>query len=146
MISIMTTLTCIELAVICLLPDYQPPAPKTIFDFPALMVIYDPSLGGINCDNDCSTVALGPLTDDMWFKSGACHPDLLGYTVYFPAIDFTMTCVDTGSLVTIAYNQYYGRHVVYFDVMWDAGNPPTWLYWLLKDWEVIDYDHSHGHS
>lgn len=136
----MTALSCIELAVICLLPDYRPPAPKTIYDYPALMVIYDPSLGGINCDSDCSTVALGPLTDDMWFTSGACHPALLGLKIHFPAIDFTMRCVDTGSLVTIAFNQYYGRDVVYFDVMWDAGSPPTWLYWLLEDWNVLIWE------
>jgi hypothetical protein len=99
------------------------------------MVIYDPSLGGINCDGDCTTVATGPLTEDMWFTSGACHPDLLGQTVYFPAIDFEMECVDNGGLITKAYNEYYQRDVVYFDVMWDASNPPEWLYWLL-DWEI----------
>ena len=132
------TLTCLELAIICLLPDVyeKMPPPVTLFDYPALLVVYDPRLGGINCDNDCSTVALGRLTDDMWFTSGACHPDLLGLTIYFPAIDFEMRCVDTGSMVTIAYNEHYQSMVVYFDVLWDSYNPPEWNYWLLEDWEL----------
>ena len=129
-------LTCLELALICLLPDYNPPPPKTIFDYPALMVFYDPSLGGINCDGDCTTVATGPLTEDMWETSGACHPDLLGLTIYFPAIDFTMDCVDTGGLITVTFNEYYQKEVLYFDVMWRASNPPYWLYFLLDDWYV----------
>lgn len=131
------SLTCLELAIICLLPDFRPPEqPKGLVDYPALMVIYDPKLGGINCDHDCSTVAIGPLIEEMWFTSGACHPDLLGATVHFPLINFSMKCVDTGGLVTLAFNEYYEQDVVYFDVLWDAAAPPYWLYWLLEDWEV----------
>ena len=130
--------TCLKLMLLCLclLPYYVPPSPPPpLHTYPAVMVIYDPSLGGINCDGDCTTVATGLLTEDMWFTSGACHPDLLGLTVYFPAIDFEMKCVDNGGLITKAYNEYYQRDVVYFDVMWDASSPPEWLYWLL-DWEI----------
>lgn len=137
-------LTCVEFAVLCLLPDYiPPPPPKIVTDYPAVMVIYDPSLcfepgGAINCDGDPTTVAIGALTEDMWFTSGACHPSLLGLSVYFPGIDFRMRCVDNGGLVNIAYNEYYAQEVAYFDVMWDASRPPTWLYWLL-DWYIV-YD------
>ena len=129
-------LTCLELALICLLPDYNPLPPKTVFDYPALMVFYDPSLGGINCNDDCTTVAWGPLTPDMWFTAGACHPDLFGATVHFPAIDFTMHCVDNGDDITIAYNEVYNQTVVYFDPLWIADDPPFWLYWLLDEWTV----------
>lgn len=125
---------CLGIMLFCMLPDYPPPPALT--DYPALMVIYDPSLGGINCDNDCTTVATGPLTDEMWFTSGACHPDLLGSTIIFPAIDFRMECVDTGGMITVAYNDYYEEEVIYFDVLWGAGNPPYWLYWLLEDWII----------
>ncbi len=124
-----------QLAFICLLPDYTPPPPP-VTDYPAVMVIYIPERGGINCDGDCTTVAMGPLTKDMYFNSGACHPDLYGRTVYFPAIDFTMDCVDNGELVTLAYNEYYDREVVYFDVLWDESEPPEWLYWLLE-WKIV---------
>ena len=131
-------ITCLELAAICLLPDYQPPAPKTVFDYPAVMSIYDPKLGGINCDDDCSTVAIGPLLAEYWNSAGACHPDLLGLTVTFPAIDLTMRCVDTGGLIDIAWSEHYQREVLYFDVLWDASTPPDWVYWLLDDWRVKD--------
>lgn len=136
-------LTCVELALICLLPDYiLPEPPRILTDYPALMVIYDPSIchepgGEINCDGDPDTVAIGSLTDDMWFTSGACHPDLLGLSVYFPAIDFTMRCVDTGGLVNTAFNEYYQQDVIYFDAMWDSTQPPYWLYWLLDDWYIV---------
>lgn len=131
----MSLLTCLELALLCLLPDYVPPPPP-LTSYPALMVIYDPALGGINCDEDCSTVATGPLTEDMYFTSGACHPDLLGLTVYFPAIDFEMKCVDTGGMITVRYSDYYEQDVLYFDAMWDYfGEWPYWNYWLL-DWEI----------
>ena len=132
---------CIHLAVVCLLPDYQPPPPKLVTDYPAVMVIYDPSIchepgGKINCDGDPTTVATGTLTPDMYFTAGACHPDLLGETIHFAVIDFSMECVDTGSMVTVDYNEYYRRDVVYFDVMWDSKHPPPWLYWLLEEWTV----------
>jgi len=139
---------CFELAFICLLPDYVPPEPpKVLTDYPALMVMYDPVLctdgtpgGEINCDDDPTTVATGPLTQDMYFVSGACHPDLLGATVHFPYIDFSMKCVDTGGAIIIRYNDWYQREVLYFDVLWDYyGEWPYWLHWLLDDWYFV-YD------
>jgi len=72
----------------------------------------------------------------MYFTSGACHPDLLGATIHFPAIEFSMDCVDTGGMIGVDYNEYYDRDVLYFDVMWDSNNPPPWLYWLLDNWEI----------
>ena len=109
---------------------------KPLTDYPAVITFYDPSEGDINCDNDCSTVATGVLTDDMYFTSGACHEDLLGQTVYFPAIDFEMECVDNGGMIDVRYSKYYDREVIYFDVLWDADNPPEWNYWLLDEWSV----------
>ena len=110
--------------------------PKELTDYPAVITFYDPSEGGINCDDNCNTVATGPLTPDMYFTSGACHVDLLGRTIVFDDIDFEMKCVDTGGLIDVAYSKYYNREVLYFDVMWDADNPPEWNYWLLKNWSV----------
>ena len=131
--------TCVEIVLLCFLPDMGlGPSPEPLLSsYPAVMVFYDPALGGINCDGDCTTVATGPFTADMYKTSGACHPDLLGQTVYFPAIDLTMHCVDTGSLVTVAWNNYYQLTIIYFDVLWPAAEPPPWLYWLLNDWEVV---------
>lgn len=109
---------------------------KPLTDYPAVITFYDPSKGDINCDDNCKTVATGPLTPDMYFTSGACHEDLLGRTIYFPAIDFEMKCVDTGGMITVLYSKYYDREVLYFDAMWDADNPPEWNYWILDEWSV----------
>ena len=117
------------------LPDVHQ-AEKKLSDYPALMTIYDPSLGGINCDDDCSTVATGPLTEDMWFTSGACHPNLLGAIVYFPGIDFEMRCVDTGPMIGVRYNKYYGETVLYFDAMWDSTDLPSWVQWNVGSWYI----------
>lgn len=131
--------TCVEILVLCLMPGLglELPSQPPLSSYPAVMVFYDPALGGINCDDDCSTVASGPFTTDMYKTAGACHPDLLSLTVYFPAIDLTMHCVDTGSLVTVAWNNYYQRTIIYFDVLWPAAEPPPWLYWLIYDWRII---------
>ena len=134
----MTTLTCLELALICLLPDLNlpPPPPINISNYPAVMSIYDPSLGGINCDDDCSTVAIGPLLEEYWRTAGACHPDLLGATVHFPAIDFSMKCVDTGPAVTVRWSRQHHEIVLFFDVMWPINDLPYWLYWKLEEWHI----------
>ena len=136
----MTAFLCAWLAIVpdvCELPVFTGTGYLPLTSYPAVMVIYDPRLGGINCDGDCLTVATGPLTEDMYFTSGACHQDLLGATVHFPAINFSMRCVDTGGLIDVGWNEYYQQEVLYFDAMWDASNPPPWVYWLLDDWEVV---------
>ena len=113
---------------------------QPVTNYPAVMVIYDPTIGGINCDEDCTTIATGPLLDEYWYQAGACYPNLLGAEIYFPVIDFTMKCVDNGGKVTVLWNEYYQQEVVYFDVLWSATNPPYWLYWLLDDWQVMWYN------
>jgi len=107
-----------------------------ITDYPAVLSIYDPDDGGINCDGDCTTVATGPLTPGMYFTSGACPMELLGATITFHDIDETMECVDTGGAIVVGWSPYYEQTVVYFDFMWDADNPPEWAYWLIQDWSV----------
>ena len=109
---------------------------KDLIDYPAVITFYDPSLGGINCDDDCTTVATGKLEPSMYGTAGACHKDLLGRTIVFHAIDLEMKCVDTGGMIDVAYSKYYSREVLYFDILWDADNPPEWNYWLLEKWSV----------
>ena len=123
-------------AMLMVVPDTCPP-PSPLSSYPAVITIYDPSRGGIKCDQDCSTVATGPLTSDMYFTSGACHPDLLGSWVYFPSIQYTMQCVDTGGLVTVRWSDHHQAQVLFFDAMWDASQPPPWNYWMLDDWRII---------
>lgn len=72
-------------------PTPQPPQSK----MPVLITAYQPGLGGINCNNDCSTVAIGLRTGDhLNGRAMACPTEWLGtrhpsgrwYTsvIYFP--------------------------------------------------------------
>jgi len=103
-------------------------------DLPAVVTYYNPSEGGINCDADCSHVADGTeVTDDLYGASMACDESLLGRTVTLPGIG-TFPCKDTGGLVGPGWSHYYGRLVLYFDVM--LKEEPSWNFVLLEDWEL----------
>jgi hypothetical protein len=129
-------------------PEPDPgPEPVDRYDYvlslPAVTTVYDPALGDINCDADCTTVATGLLEDWMYESAGACDRDLLGATVHFPAINLSIKCVDRGGMIRPMYSEHYGQTVLYFDVLWHlekidgaiAGSP-EWNYWLLNDWYV----------
>ena len=110
---------------------------------PAILTVYDPSLGGINCDNDCRTTATGLLTDDLYEKAGACHPSLLGATIYFDDINFSLTCVDTGGMVGVGWSKRDQEFVVFFDALWHLSveggkitGGPSWNYFFLQNWRV----------
>lgn len=133
-------------------PIGSPPKAETIhycygLDHPAVMSVYDPALGGINCDSNCAQVATGPLEDWMYEVAGACPTELLGRTVYFPAIGHTLACVDNGPAIKEAWSERDERCVVYFDTLWhlekdETGlitGAPEWTWWLIKDWHVIDW-------
>jgi hypothetical protein len=127
--------------------------PRPITDYPAVMVVYDPSLPerypddpdlAINCDGDCSTVASGDLEDWMYESAGACDASLFGRTVYFPAIDLEIHCVDRGGDIRPMWSDHHGQMVLYFDVLWHLDKvdrritgAPEWNYWLLEDWVVL---------
>ena len=110
-------------------------------DYPAVMSVYDPTLGGWNCDDDCTTVSTGLLEDWMYEVAGACPMELLGQTVYFPAIDHTLECVDTGPAIKASWSERDNQCVVYFDTLWHLEKEgeqilgaPYWNWWFLEDW------------
>ena len=110
---------------------------------PAILHPYDPALGGINCDDDCSTVATGALLPEMYERAGACDKSMLGSTVYFDDIGMSMECVDTGGLIGPGWSERDSMCVMYFDVLWhldiEGGkitNAPSWNHWLLPNWRT----------
>lgn len=115
-----------------------------LFSLPAVLTVYDPRLGGINCDADCGYFASGiPVGSEWYGVAAACDAALLGRSVSFPALSLTVECVDTGGMIQPAYSDYYGRQVLYFDVMWPLEKvngqvigAPAWNYLLLESWEV----------
>lgn len=122
-------------------------------NYPAVMSLYDPDLGGPNCDGDCKTVATGPLEDWMYEVAGACPAPLLGSTVHFPGIEFSMQCVDRGTAIKAAWSERDRQCVVYFDALWHLPDEdkdgrvdrdedgsvlgvPYWFYWMVEDWTI----------
>jgi len=121
-------------SVIC---PIEPPPILQLTDYPAVVMAYDPGLGGVNCDGDCSTIATGPLTQDMYGTVAACHQDLLGQTVNLPGIG-SFECLDTGTAVRVHWNEHFQQMVLYFDVMKDLRNEdrPQWAGTLVTDWSL----------
>jgi len=128
---------------LALMPIDVPQHQTTITDYPAVMVVYDPALGGINCDHDCGTIATGRFEEWMYGEVGACDQSLLGAYITFHPIDLTIYCGDTGGAIKPTWSQRDNRMVLYFDVLWPLetdGNKivgePYWNYWLIEDWSV----------
>ena len=115
------------------------------------MSVYDPQLDShlldsdnVNCDNDCTTVATGPLEEEMYEVAGDCPMELLGKTVHFPVIDHTIKCVDTGGAIKASYSKRDKQCVVYFDTLWHLDRDgdgqiqgaPEWAWWFISEWEI----------
>jgi hypothetical protein len=101
------------------------------------MSVYDPALGGINCDDDCTTIATGKLEPEMYEVVAACHPLLLTARVNVPGVG-TFHCLDTGTAIIVRWNSYYQRRVLWFDVLYNLVDqpPPDWAYWAIEDWTI----------
>lgn len=112
---------------------------------------YDPALGGINCDSDCSRFANGIfITEEHYGQSAACHPTWVGCRLSF-SNDFgevgPLTCNDTGEeLLYPRYVPKLGQKVQYVDILWDLTDDegdmipwselPWWNHAVFNDYEV----------
>ena len=66
---------------------------------------YDPLLGGVNCDHDCSTMATGTkVTEDRYGRTAACIRDWTGKTVVIPELG-TFECLDRGGAI-VEHSEY----------------------------------------
>lgn len=114
--------------------------PTPAQQYPAIMSVYDPALGGINCDGDCSTVAMGKLHDEMYGVAGACPIELYGATVHFDYLNRDFHCVDTGPAIKTTYLPGQGC-ASYFDVLWPLTDEPApdWAMWWFSKWHVEEW-------
>lgn len=105
-------------------------------DYPAIVTVYDPALGGINCDEDCTTIATGPFEEWMYKEYAACDASLLGQYVYFPEIGIRTRCMDTGGAVHAMWSQRDQQCVLPFDILWPLTEEPVpyWNWWFIEDW------------
>ena len=108
-----------------------------IRQLPAVVTIYDPALGGINCGDGCETIATGLLMPEHYETIAACDVSLLGAWVTFPGIG-EFRCMDTGGMIRPMWSDYYQRTILYFDILYPLvdEDPPEWNYALIENWEV----------
>ena len=108
-------------------PHYQ--------DLPAVVTWYDPARGGINCNEDCTTVADGTkVTEELYGVTAACDQRLLGRIIKIGSIG-EFRCRDTGGMIKPTWSKHYQRWVLYFDIMLHEN--PEWNYWLFEDWRIV---------
>lgn len=109
------------------------PPPPALADLPILVTWYNPALGGINCNNDCSTLADGTKWNDSHYNNtAACIVRLRGATLHFG--DYAVKCRDSGGMVKISWNDYYQRWVMHVDVL--SAEPIGCNYCLYEKWRV----------
>lgn len=109
------------------------PCPPPITQMPVLVTWYDPALGGVNCDSDCTTYADGTLvTPDDYGQVSACIPEWLGASITIDGLGSFM-CRDTGASIGVDYNVYYEGWVIYVDILHEE--PPDWNY-QLREWQL----------
>lgn len=105
-------------------------------DHPAIVTVYDPALGGINCDEDCTTIATGPFEEWMYKNYAACDVSLLGHYVSFGVLGFSARCMDTGGEVHAMWSLRDQQCVLPFDILWPLVEEPApyWNWWFIEDW------------
>jgi hypothetical protein len=114
-----------------------PPQPP-IREMDLLLTWYDPALGGISCDDDCTNLSLVPMTDFLYGRAAACPAELVGldYTavIYHPAIG-ERYCLDRGTAVIVEYGLFGGRWqwVIRLDLLESSPHPLNWH--LLSGWD-----------
>lgn len=91
---------------------------------------YDPALGGINCDHDCTTMASGvKVTEDRYGNTAACLREWLGAWVVIPGIG-EFQCLDTGGAI-IEHPTF-----IYIDLLLHEPLPNAPWGTMVDDWSL----------
>ena len=101
---------------------------------------YDPKLGGINCDSDCSQLATGPMDDSLYGLVAACPHDWVGYeyTTHISTPYGTFACVDRGGAIGIYEREVWmggriqTRMVIVIDLLIRIDEQPLYAYSVLS--------------
>ena len=91
---------------------------------------YDPLLGGINCDSDCTTMASGTkVTEDRYGRSAACIAGWMGKTVVIEGLG-EFTCLDRGG----AINEH--AEFIWIDLLLHEPFPEAPFGTLIHNWQL----------
>lgn len=110
-------------------------------DLPVFPSPYNPYLGGINCDSDCSTVATMDHADWMFNNVVACPKGWIGNTSII-LHGHEWLCLDTGTAITVDYRKmfdakdgfYFGWAIVIDFMLWD--DDQWWVYLPQYEWAI----------
>lgn len=105
---------------------------------PIITTYYDPSLGGINCDSDCTTFAnMEKVTPDKYGNTAACPGEWLGKTIVID--DKPYVCRDTGGAIGLDYDDYFEMIVVRIDILARSEDDIcNYCLYNADNWELIE--------
>lgn len=121
-----------------------PPAAIDVNALPGFVNLYDPKLGGINCQEPCGQTANGLVIEEYHYgRIAACSPSQIGCWVTFSNDYGThgpYQCNDTGGAL-LEPRLRDDRLVQYYDVLWDltSGEPLPWWNHALFEVDVTCY-------
>jgi hypothetical protein len=125
----MTIITC-QIMIACIFP-LDPPPP--INEKPVLISWYDPAIGGINCDSDCTVFAdMTPVTDEAYGQVAACPVEWIGKRITIPQVGDYL-CRDTGGAIRVTYDDGRGWHIP-IDIL--AKEQPDMFGYLISGWSL----------
>lgn len=126
----MNTAHVITLGLMLFMPAPDPPTyPPNPTEPDLFITVYDWSLGGINCNEDCSHTALVPTGPELYGWTAACPTEWLGHiwttVVTIHGKDFW--CIDSfGRPIDRSLRRLYGRWVYRIDVAYNPANAYPW--------------------
>lgn len=134
--AILTTCT---LSIFGPVSDCIPPRPS-IRELPLLVTWYNPAMGGLNCDGDCSHLSLAPMHPAFYGRAAACPAEFVGLdftaVVSHPAIG-ERACLDRGGAVVVEYRYVPGVGWLWLavvDLLEHGPHPTNWQ--LLYGWRM----------
>jgi hypothetical protein len=100
---------------------------------PMVINTYDPTLGGINCDQDCTRMGVTPIQDYHWDWAAACPVEWRGLEVVVPGVG-RWSCWDSGGLIDLRLDPRNG-YAVFIDVL--SHTPGQWKI-PAGEWYLVD--------
>lgn len=117
------------------IPGYQPDGATAAYPAPGLYItVYDPALGGINCNDDCGYTSFVATGSDLYGWTAACPVDWLGHPRLIPNTTTVVTiwgqeywCIDAlGDAHNQRLTQVNGRPVYRIDIMSSPAAEHPW--------------------
>ena len=112
---------------------------EEVGNIPLWSSTYDPSEGGINCNDDCLNKATGPVLESQYGHTAACATDWLFLTIVTEYGEFL--CDDRGGAIHLTWRTVYDPILGFYDgwfwvtdFMIHSDELPYWAYQPIYEW------------